>query len=98
VIKNLKSLKSNAIDLHFGPQIPITNITKVDVPNSVCGVKQTPIFGCYMVGCDLNTNTKKIRVKKDWSACPKFVNHSKHNGQHHLGELYDHLIAQRILH
>lgn len=35
-------------------------------------------------------------LKKDWTTCLNFVNHSRCKGQHNGETLYDHAITQRI--
>ena len=56
---------------------------KVDIPNSVSDLKRTPIFGWCMVGCE--SDTKGHMLKRDWTTCSEFVNHSRCKSQHNLG-------------
>ena len=40
--------------------------------------------------------SKRCVLKRVWTKCWKFVNHSRRHSQHNWGDLYDHSITQRI--
>lgn len=51
----------------------------VDVPDLVHGLKRTPQFEWCLVGRESRKINQKDMLERDWTMCPKFVNHSRHN-------------------
>ena len=67
---------------------------EVDVSNMVFDPKPTSIVEWCMVKCESKDGHQKNNVlKRDWTMCLIFVNHSRHNSQHNWRDLYDHLIT-----
>ena len=70
------------------------------MPNVVVGLEYTPIFEWDLVGClSKNGTPNKHVLKRNWTMCSKFINHSRYNNPHNGGEgrrPMDHLITQRI--
>ena len=53
----------------------------------------------YLGGVWLGGNQipKRRVLKRDWTKCSEFVNHSRCKSQHNLEGLYDHLLTERII-
>lgn len=46
----------------------------------------------------LTMDTKMTHVKRDWTTCSKFANHTRLNNQRNWGDLYDHFNEHETLH
>ena len=68
----------------------------VDLCYSITPKIWTPIFEWCVVRCGSKNGQLKYVFKRDWTTCLKYVTHSRFNGQHNLGDLYDHLISTII--
>jgi hypothetical protein len=50
------------------------------------------------LGGDSRVDTKKMRLKRDWTTCSNFVSHSRLNTQYNQSDLYNHSMSTRVSH
>ena len=68
------------------------------MPNSVTYLNKTPIFDWCVIRCgSKNGHQKKQMFKRDWTTCSIFVNHSRNNSQHNLGDLLGSFMVLAVL-
>ena len=66
------------------------------MPRLVTYLNQTPIFERYVVRCGSKKGYQKGMLKRDWTTCSRYDNHSTLKSQHKWGDLHDHVISMRI--